>query len=70
MNQNADTGAAGQQWSLAPSDTGYYKIKNKSDTTKLLEVYQNSTADGANVDIWSDTGVNGQQWTLVKEGIQ
>ena len=40
------------------------------NSAKLLEIYQNSAADGVVADQWASTGYNCQQWTLAKEGIQ
>jgi hypothetical protein len=44
-----------------------YKIVNKN-SGKALDVYQKSTADGANVDQWTDNGGTNQQWKLVDAG--
>ncbi len=58
-----------QEWTLAATDSGYGTFTNVN-SAKLLEIYQNSTANGAIADQWSSTGYNCQQWRLVKEGIQ
>jgi hypothetical protein len=40
------------------------------NSSKLLEIYQNSTVDGAIADQWASSGYYCQQWQLAKEGIQ
>jgi hypothetical protein len=35
---------------------------------KLLEVLASSTANGANIEIWSSTNTNRQKWTLTPVG--
>lgn len=42
---------------------GTYKLINRN-SGKVLDVYNNSTADGADVIQWSDNGQNNQKWII------
>jgi arabinoxylan arabinofuranohydrolase len=44
----------------------YYRIINRN-SGKCLDVYNNSTADGANVDQWTSNGGQNQQWSFVAQ---
>ncbi|KRF42904.1 RICIN domain-containing protein [Paenibacillus sp. Soil787] len=68
VDQWQDNGGSNQRWNFTqispPSfTTGQFVITNKN-SGKYLDVYQGSTADGATIDQWNDTGYNGQIWTL------
>lgn len=51
----------------APNVNTDYKIINRN-SGKALDVYQKSTADGANVQQYTDNGGTNQQWSLVDVG--
>ncbi|HEY1216272.1 MAG TPA: RICIN domain-containing protein, partial [Bryobacteraceae bacterium] len=68
VDQWQDTGNSNQRWNFTqispPSfTTGTFVLINKN-SGKYLDVYQDSTANGATIDQWSDTGYNCQIWTL------
>ena len=44
-----------------------YELKNPN-SGKMLDVSGNSTANGANVQIWQSTGGTNQQWIITKNG--
>ena len=43
---------------------GYYKLVNRN-SGKVLDVVNNSVADGTIVDQWTDNGGANQQWTFL-----
>lgn len=49
------------------SNNDYFMVKNRN-SGKFLEIYQNSTADGAVAKQWGDTGYPGQLWAFVPVG--
>lgn len=68
VDQWQDNGGSNQRWNFTqvspPSfTTGQFVLVNKK-SGKYLDVYQGSTADGATIDQWENTGYNGQIWTL------
>jgi len=52
-----------QQWYLINQGTGYYSVINAA-SLKSLDVYNNSTAAGANIAQWDYWGGAGQKWSL------
>ncbi len=65
--QNTDANRTGQQFRLADSDGGHVRLVNRAGG-KAVDVLDFSTADGADVIQWPDTGGANQQWQLVKLG--
>ncbi|NUT47756.1 MAG: family 43 glycosylhydrolase [Saccharothrix sp.] len=65
--QTADANRSGQQFRLADSDGGFVRLVNRA-SGKAVDVLDFSTADGAQVIQWPDTGGTNQQWQLVKLG--
>ncbi|MGM1058439.1 family 43 glycosylhydrolase [Saccharothrix sp. Mg75] len=63
--QNADADRTGQQFRLADSDNGHVRLLNRAGG-KAVDVLDFSTADGAQVIQWPDTGAANQQWQAVK----
>ena len=68
VDQWQNNGGSNQRWNLtqiSPSSftTGQFIFVNKN-SGKYLDVYQGSTANGANIDQWDNTGYYGQIWTL------
>ncbi len=59
------SGTSSQQWILTPTGNGYYTISNQS-TGLLVDVYQTSTAAGAELDETALSGnpAQSQQWLL------
>jgi hypothetical protein len=54
---------------LTSAGNGYFRLTNRNPG-KLLKIYNNSQADGAIADQWTDTGCACQHWSHVKERIQ
>ncbi|GAA3465243.1 GH43 family beta-xylosidase [Saccharothrix longispora] len=65
--QNTDANRTSQQFRLADSDGGHVRLLNRA-AGKAVDVLDFSTADGAQVIQWPDTGGANQQWQLVKLG--
>lgn len=47
---------------------GVYKIYTSANTSKAIEVENDSTADGAYIQLWSDNGTKAQRFTLTWDG--
>jgi endoglucanase len=56
--------AANQKWTISATSGGYYRLTPTHATNMALDVNGVSTADGANVQIWTYGGGNNQQWTF------
>ncbi|MFC3895735.1 family 43 glycosylhydrolase [Lentzea rhizosphaerae] len=65
--QTTDANRAGQQFRLVDSPDGRVRLVNRA-SGKAVDVLGFSTADGAEVVQWPDTGGTNQQWQLVKLG--
>ncbi|MDR6592444.1 glucose/arabinose dehydrogenase [Saccharothrix longispora] len=65
--QNTDANRTSQQFRLADSDGGHVRLLNRA-AGKAVDVLDSSTADGARVVQWPDTGGTSQQWRLVRLG--
>ncbi len=63
--QNTDAGRTGQQFRLADSAGGDVRLLNRA-SGKAVDVLGSSTADGARIVQWPDTGGANQRWQLVK----
>jgi arabinan endo-1,5-alpha-L-arabinosidase len=61
MVQTSCATATIQQWSVTPTLGGYTNITNAA-TGLCLDVWQNSTANGATTDAWYCNGGDNQQW--------
>ena len=53
-----------EQWYLQYTTNGYFKIRSRW-SNKVMAVNGASTADGAQIVIWDDTGTLDQQWRLM-----
>ena len=53
-----------EQWYLQYTTNGYFKIRSRW-SNKVMAVNGASTADGAQIVIWDDTGTLDQQWRLL-----
>ena len=60
-------GTDAQLWKFVGAGNGYYYIQNKLGY--YLDVYNNQTADGTNVMVYSLNGGKNQQWKLEKTSI-
>ncbi|WP_447001961.1 PQQ-dependent sugar dehydrogenase [Saccharothrix isguenensis] len=65
--QRADNNGAGQQFRPADSAGGFVRLLNRA-SGKAVDVLDFSTANGAQLIQWPDTGGVNQQWQLVKLG--
>nr|WP_306745043.1 PQQ-dependent sugar dehydrogenase [Saccharothrix yanglingensis] len=65
--QNTDANRTSQQFRLADSDGGHVRLLNRAGG-KAVDVLDSSTADGARIVQWPDTGGTNQQWRLVRLG--
>jgi GH18 family chitinase len=53
-----------QQWDVIETATGIYSIRTKYAAGKVLDVSGPSTANGAEVHVWTDFAANNQKWKL------
>lgn len=59
-----DRGAVEQQWTLIPTDDGWYRIVS-FNSEKSIGIFQGSTAAGAKAVQWAYDGSLNQQWKLI-----
>ncbi|MER5862984.1 RICIN domain-containing protein [Kitasatospora sp. NPDC002040] len=67
VQQYSCNGTTAQQWQLQPTDSGYVRIANLNDATKVIDVTGVSTADSAKLQLWAYGGGANQQWLPVEE---
>ncbi|BFV55329.1 RICIN domain-containing protein [Kitasatospora sp. CMC57] len=67
VQQYSCNGTGAQQWQLQPTDSGYVRIANQNDATKVIDVTDVSTADSAKLQLWAYGGGANQQWLPVEE---
>lgn len=63
--QSADRGLSSQRWYLDQDLGGTYRIVSVA-TGKVLDVFNGSTDNGANVIVWTNNGGANQRWRLEK----
>ncbi|MFI9816389.1 glycosyl hydrolase family 95 catalytic domain-containing protein [Saccharothrix variisporea] len=63
VTQQADTGAAAQQFRVVDQGGGVISLVNRASGL-ALDVWSASTADGARISQWTVTGANNQRFTL------
>jgi hypothetical protein len=61
--QNTCDGTNSQKWTIEDTGSGFYFIKNVSSGL-YFDVSNASTANGAEIIMWSKHGGNNQQWTI------
>ncbi|MEV6636983.1 RICIN domain-containing protein [Actinoplanes sp. NPDC051470] len=66
VQQFACTTSEAQKFRFVPTDGGYMRIATRLDTTKNLDVKDESKADHALIQLWTYNGA--QQWRAVSEG--
>jgi hypothetical protein len=66
VQQFACTTSEAQKFRFIPTDGGYLRIATYLDTTKHLDVTDESTDDHALIQLWTYNGA--QQWRAVSEG--
>lgn len=65
VQQRAFSASNEFKWTVESLGGGYYKIINVN-SGKSLDVENVSTANGANIQVWSYTGGLNQQWQLIQ----
>ncbi|MFE5213762.1 MULTISPECIES: RICIN domain-containing protein [unclassified Streptomyces] len=68
VQQYTCNGTTAQQWRLTATSDGYVRIDNRNDTGQVVDVSDVSTADNAQVHLWSYGGGANQQWLPVDDG--
>jgi hypothetical protein len=62
-------GGTDQAFKFVPTDSGYFKLQSRANTTLIWDVSGASIADNASIVLYTDhTGVN-QQWKLTKHAV-
>uniref|UniRef100_UPI00117D3E20 RICIN domain-containing protein n=1 Tax=Streptomyces caniscabiei TaxID=2746961 RepID=UPI00117D3E20 len=64
LDQSSDTDSDNQWWKLVPATSGYYRLVNVGNGW-CADVKDASTADGANVIQWLNTGGTNQEWQVI-----
>jgi alpha-L-fucosidase len=64
LDRSSDTDASNQWWKLVPATSGYYRLVNVGNGW-CADIKDASTADGATVIQWPNTGGTNQEWQLV-----
>ncbi|MFB7756220.1 RICIN domain-containing protein, partial [Streptomyces sp. NPDC056121] len=67
VQQYSCNGSTAQNWQLAATSGGYYRINSNLDPTKAWDVTDVSTADSAPIQLWSYSSGANQQWLPVAE---
>ncbi|MFF7755346.1 RICIN domain-containing protein [Streptomyces sp. NPDC007971] len=68
VQQYACNNTAAQQWSFTAAGDGYVRIGNANATDQVVDVADVSTADNAQVHLWTYGGGANQQWLPVDDG--
>ncbi|MEU6251229.1 RICIN domain-containing protein [Streptomyces sp. NPDC047043] len=68
VQQYSCNGTTAQRWSFTATSDGYVRINNANDTNQVVDVADLSTADNAQVHLWSYGGGANQQWLPVDDG--
>ncbi|MEU9986424.1 RICIN domain-containing protein [Streptomyces sp. NPDC048045] len=68
VQQYACNNTAAQQWSFTAAGDGYVRIGNANATDRVVDVADVSTADNAQVHLWTYGGGANQQWLPVDDG--
>ncbi|MFD9125240.1 RICIN domain-containing protein [Kitasatospora sp. NPDC059571] len=67
VQQYTCNGTGAQNWQLQDVGSGYVRINNQNDPSKVLDVTDVSTADSAKIQLWTYGGGANQQWQPVAE---
>ncbi|NYF91540.1 RICIN domain-containing protein [Tunturiibacter empetritectus] len=54
-----------QQWQFTPTSGGYYEIASYNSSTLAWNVYDSGTAPGTNMQLWTYSGTNNEQFMPV-----
>ncbi|MFG2791889.1 RICIN domain-containing protein [Streptomyces sp. NPDC048419] len=68
VQQYSCNGTNAQRWSFTATSDGYVRINNAGDTNQVVDVADVSTADSAQVHLWTYGGGANQQWLPVDDG--
>jgi Trehalose utilisation/Ricin-type beta-trefoil lectin domain len=68
IQQYACNNTTAQQFQFQPTSGGYVRVNNRRDSAQALDVTGVSNADNANIQLWSYSGGNNQQWRPVAVG--
>ncbi|WP_336109702.1 RICIN domain-containing protein [Streptomyces sp. PTD9-10] len=68
VQQYTCNGTTAQQWSFTATGDGYVRIGNGNNTGQVVDVADVSTADNAQVHLWSYGAGANQQWLPVDDG--
>ncbi|WP_079158474.1 alpha-L-fucosidase [Streptomyces caniscabiei] len=64
LDQSSDTDSDNQWWKLVPATSGYYRLVNVGNGW-CADVKDASTADGASIIQWPNTGGTNQEWQVI-----
>ncbi|WP_394843836.1 RICIN domain-containing protein [Pendulispora brunnea] len=67
VQQYACNGTTAQTWQFTATSGGYFQVGNANGTAQVWDVTDVSTADGANIQLWTYGNGNNQQWQPVQE---
>ena len=68
IQQYSCNGTQAQQFQFQPTSSGFTRVNNRNDATKVIDVTGVSAADNAGLQLWTYGGGNNQQWQAVSEG--
>lgn len=68
LQQYSCNGSNAQQYIFQPTDSGFYRVSNRNNSTLVWDVTGASTAVGAKLELWGWNGGWNQQWKPVSEG--
>lgn len=57
-----------QNFQFQPTSSGFVRVNNRNDATKVIDVTGVSSADNAGLQLWTYSSGNNQQWQAVSEG--
>ncbi len=67
VEQGTGTGVTGQRWYLTNTGNGYFTLKN--GTGYMLDISNGVNADGTNVQVWSENGLDPQKFKAVASSV-
>ncbi|MFI6829029.1 RICIN domain-containing protein [Kribbella sp. NPDC050241] len=57
-----------QQFQFQPTSSGFTRVNNRNDASKVIDVTGVSAADNAGLQLWTYSNGDNQQWQAVSEG--
>ncbi|MET9313980.1 ThuA domain-containing protein [Kribbella sp. NPDC003505] len=67
IQQYSCNGTQAQQFQFQPTSSGFTRVNNRNDATKVIDVTGVSAADNTGLQLWTYGGGNNQQWQAVSE---